>query len=59
MYEIKAKEYYEGKNETQIRIQQENPWRDFIIFLKGAKALFLYKKPERKWGNCVRTSKSD
>ncbi len=37
MYEIKAKEYYQGKNETQIRIQQENPWRDFIIFLKGDK----------------------
>lgn len=37
MYEIKAKEYYEGKNETQVRIQQENPWRDFIIFLKGDK----------------------
>lgn len=37
MYELKAKEYFEGKNETQIRIQQENPWRDFIIFLKGDK----------------------
>lgn len=37
MYELKAKEYYEGKDETQIRIQQENPWRDFIIFLKGDK----------------------
>lgn len=37
MYEIKAKEYYQGKNETQVRIQQENPWRDFIIFLKGDK----------------------
>lgn len=37
MYELKAKEYYEGKNETQIRIQQESPWRDFIIFLKGDK----------------------
>lgn len=37
MYEIKAKEYYQGKDETQIRIQQENPWRDFIIFLKGDK----------------------
>lgn len=37
MYEIKAKEYYEGKDETQVRIQQENPWRDFIIFLKGDK----------------------
>ncbi|WP_040397574.1 carbohydrate-binding protein [Anaerococcus senegalensis] len=37
MYELKAKEYYEGKNETQVRIQQENPWRDFIIFLKGDK----------------------
>ena len=37
MYELKAKEYYEGKDETQVRIQQENPWRDFIIFLKGDK----------------------
>lgn len=37
MYELKAKEYFEGKNETQVRIQQENPWRDFIIFLKGDK----------------------
>lgn len=37
MYELKAKEYYQGKDETQIRIQQENPWRDFIIFLKGDK----------------------
>ena len=37
MYELKAKEYYQGKNETQVRIQQENPWRDFIIFLKGDK----------------------
>lgn len=37
MYEIKAKEYYQGKNETEVRIQQENPWRDFIIFLKGDK----------------------
>lgn len=37
MYKIKAKEYFEGKNETQVRIQQENPWRDFIIFLKGDK----------------------
>lgn len=37
MYKLKAKEYYEGKNETQIRIQQESPWRDFIIFLKGDK----------------------
>ena len=37
MYELKAKEYYDGKDETQIRIQQENPWRDFIIFLKGDK----------------------
>lgn len=37
MYELKAKEYYEGKDETQLRIQQDNPWRDFIIFLKGDK----------------------
>lgn len=37
MYELKAKEYYEGKDETQVRIQQDNPWRDFIIFLKGDK----------------------
>lgn len=37
MYELKAKEYYEGKDETQVRIQQESPWRDFIIFLKGDK----------------------
>ena len=37
MYELKAKEYFEGKDETQVRIQQENPWRDFIIFLKGDK----------------------
>lgn len=37
MYELKAKEYFEGKNETQVRMQQENPWRDFIIFLKGDK----------------------
>lgn len=37
MYELKAKEYFEGKDETQIRIQQDNPWRDFIIFLKGDK----------------------
>lgn len=37
MYELKAKEYYQGKDETQVRIQQENPWRDFIIFLKGDK----------------------
>lgn len=37
MYELKAKEFFEGKNETQVRIQQENPWRDFIIFLKGDK----------------------
>lgn len=37
MYELKAKEYFEGKNETQVRIQQESPWRDFIIFLKGDK----------------------
>ncbi|MDU2648309.1 carbohydrate-binding protein [Anaerococcus vaginalis] len=37
MYELKAKEYFEGKDETQIRIQQESPWRDFIIFLKGDK----------------------
>lgn len=37
MYEIKAIDFYEGKNETQVRIQQENPWRDFIIFLKGDK----------------------
>lgn len=37
MYELKAKEYYDGKDETQVRIQQENPWRDFIIFLKGDK----------------------
>lgn len=37
MYELKAKEYFEGKDETQLRIQQENPWRDFIIFLKGDK----------------------
>ena len=37
MYELKAKEYFEGKDETQLRIQQDNPWRDFIIFLKGDK----------------------
>lgn len=37
MYEIKAIDFYEGKNETQVRIQQESPWRDFIIFLKGDK----------------------
>lgn len=37
MYELKAKEYFEGKDETQVRIQQESPWRDFIIFLKGDK----------------------
>lgn len=37
MYELKAKEYFDGKDETQVRIQQENPWRDFIIFLKGDK----------------------
>lgn len=37
MYELKTKEYYEGKDETQVRIQQESPWRDFIIFLKGDK----------------------
>lgn len=37
MYELKAKEYFEGKDETQVRIQQDNPWRDFIIFLKGDK----------------------
>lgn len=37
MYELKTKEYYQGKDETQVRIQQENPWRDFIIFLKGDK----------------------
>lgn len=37
MYTIKAKEYFEGKDETQVRIQQESPWRDFIIFLKGDK----------------------
>lgn len=37
MYELKAIDFYEGKNETQVRIQQENPWRDFIIFLKGDK----------------------
>lgn len=37
MYELKGKEYFEGKDETQVRIQQENPWRDFIIFLKGDK----------------------
>lgn len=37
MYELKTKEYFDGKDETQVRIQQENPWRDFIIFLKGDK----------------------
>lgn len=37
MYELKAKEYFEGKDETQVRVQQENPWRDFIVFLKGDK----------------------
>ena len=37
MYELKAIDFYEGKNETQVRIQQESPWRDFIIFLKGDK----------------------
>lgn len=37
MYELKAKEYFDGKDETQVRIQQENPWRDFIVFLKGDK----------------------
>lgn len=37
MYRLITKEYYEGKDETQVRIQQENPWRDFIIFLKGDK----------------------
>ena len=37
MYELKTKEYFEGKDETQLRVQQESPWRDFIIFLKGDK----------------------
>lgn len=34
MYKIQ-KQYYEGKNETKVRLTQDEPYRDFVVSFDG------------------------
>ena len=34
MYKIQ-KQYYEGKNETKVRLTQDEPYRDFVVSFEG------------------------
>ena len=34
MYKLQ-KQYYEGKNETKVRLTQNEPYRDFVVSFEG------------------------
>lgn len=34
MYKLQ-KQYYEGKNETKVRLTQSEPYRDFVVSFEG------------------------